>query len=295
MQSVKDASVYCTYLGHSGFLLELPEGTLIFDWRRSDLPPLREDRPIYVFISHLHKDHYQPRALDLVLRYPKVQVFLGYDYSDPKINDALDRLPKVIRDSVSCFVGEEKLVSDDGRLVVSTLESTDMGVAFLAGIGGRTYFHAGDLFLLQTLSAAQYGQWAAEVRRKAPGSPIRSYEGYLAMQRAAFEKDTEPLRGKIVDYGMLPMDPRFPEAAYRTVKRYMDIADFRAWSPMHLWDQNDFADAFLTAHPEYADNAAAPVRQAQAMKRIRVGVSFRLFGPDGEPDRSHCSDVPRKP
>ena len=36
-----------TYLGHSGFLAELPSAALLFDWWRGELPPL-PDKPLLV-------------------------------------------------------------------------------------------------------------------------------------------------------------------------------------------------------------------------------------------------------
>ena len=46
-----------SFLGHSGFLLELPSATLLFDWSEGELPTLRPGRPLLVFASHHHEDH----------------------------------------------------------------------------------------------------------------------------------------------------------------------------------------------------------------------------------------------
>lgn len=289
--SVKDMSTYCTYLGHSGFLIEMPEATLLFDWCDGDLPSLRADKPVYVFISHVHADHFQDRALELALRYPQVQIFLGYDYDIESINTMLDQLPDVTRESLSCFNGEQKLISDNEEMVVNTLQSTDMGVAFFVEIGGKTIFHAGDLFLMQTLDRSQHTQWAADMVMRFPKARLESYEEYLETQRALFIRYTEPLRGKTIDYGMIPVDPRFEGIGYQTVKRYMDITSFKAWSPMHMWGRDEFADEFAAAHPEYASNMIAPTRRNQVMKQIRVDKKFRLFDSYGQIDQSKISDV----
>ena len=47
-----------TFLGHSGFLAELPSVTLLFDWWKGELPALRPGVPLYVFASHRHEDHF---------------------------------------------------------------------------------------------------------------------------------------------------------------------------------------------------------------------------------------------
>ena len=38
-----------TFLEHSGFLVELPSVSLLFDWWRGKLPELAEEKPLYVF------------------------------------------------------------------------------------------------------------------------------------------------------------------------------------------------------------------------------------------------------
>ena len=52
--------MHVTFLDHSGFLVELPGLTLLFDWWQGDLPPLPSD-PLLVFASHRHPDHFDPR------------------------------------------------------------------------------------------------------------------------------------------------------------------------------------------------------------------------------------------
>ena len=49
--------MHVTFLDHSGFLVELPGLTLLFDWWQGDLPPLPSG-PLLVFASHRHPDHF---------------------------------------------------------------------------------------------------------------------------------------------------------------------------------------------------------------------------------------------
>ena len=53
-----------TYLFHSGFLVELAEASLLFDWWKGALPPLR-NVPLYCFASHHHPDHFNPQIFTL--------------------------------------------------------------------------------------------------------------------------------------------------------------------------------------------------------------------------------------
>ena len=45
-----------TYLGHSGFLAELEDVCLLFDYYKGELPELDPDKKMAVFVSHSHYD-----------------------------------------------------------------------------------------------------------------------------------------------------------------------------------------------------------------------------------------------
>lgn len=47
-----------TYLGHSGFLLEMEDALLLFDYYQGSLPEMDPEKTLFVFVSHVHYDHY---------------------------------------------------------------------------------------------------------------------------------------------------------------------------------------------------------------------------------------------
>ena len=49
-----------TYIGHSGFAVETEKAALIFDYYTGDIPAFDPDVPLYVFVSHRHRDHFNP-------------------------------------------------------------------------------------------------------------------------------------------------------------------------------------------------------------------------------------------
>ena len=49
-----------TFLYHSSFLVELSGCTLLFDWYGGPVPDYDWSKPLYVFASHHHGDHYAP-------------------------------------------------------------------------------------------------------------------------------------------------------------------------------------------------------------------------------------------
>ena len=75
--------VKVTYLGHSGFLAELPEALLLFDYYIGSLPELPADKPLYVFVSHRHGDHFNPAIFRLTEKYGQVTFFLSHDIRLP--------------------------------------------------------------------------------------------------------------------------------------------------------------------------------------------------------------------
>jgi predicted Zn-dependent protease/L-ascorbate metabolism protein UlaG (beta-lactamase superfamily) len=217
-------ALQCRQSNQSGFFIETPSMTLIFDWYKGILPPIRRDRPLHIFISHIHADHFNPQILSLAEKYDNVSIYLGYDYTDDAVNDYLDNLPERTAEALSCFDGNRLLKTDFGS--VTSLPSTDLGVAFLVKADGLTLFHAGDLF------------------------PWQGCE-------AEFAADTAPLKGKHIDYAMLPLDPRFPAAAERCIAHYLGLADISCFTPMHLWDKPEFVSAFVRQHPRYGQKMIA--------------------------------------
>lgn len=269
------ADISGVYIDHSGFMLELPSGTLIFDWVNGNLPKIRTDKPLYVFISHIHNDHFKQSIFDIKRQYPNTEFFLGYDRSIPQLNPIFENLPDAIADSLSCFNGEQKLYSNDGKMLIKTLASTDFGVAFLVEIDGKRIFHAGDLYIMAAPPKDPLKQALAAMT----GNFTPSNETPDPKRIELFEKYTEPLRGLDIDYGMIPVDPRYPVIAHETVKRYLAKANFKAWSPMHLWGRYDFINTFLSTYPAYASRMVAVTTNPNVKKQIELGKPFVLrFG-----------------
>ena len=127
-----------TYIHHSAFLVELETMTLLFDYTEGALPKIREDKPLLVFASHRHGDHYSEKVLDLIKDHGQTRFIFSDDIWK-------SRLPEGdLEDITSMKPGEEQGFwfgtgniseqSSDGRRAdaeVVTYCSTDEGVAFL--------------------------------------------------------------------------------------------------------------------------------------------------------------------
>ena len=49
-----------TYIGHSGFAAEWEDIVCLFDFAEGELPRIEADRRLFVFVSHVHSDHFSP-------------------------------------------------------------------------------------------------------------------------------------------------------------------------------------------------------------------------------------------
>ena len=57
-----------TYIHHSSFSVEFNHVTMLFDYYEGPLPDFDRSRPLVVFASHFHGDHFAPVIFDLAER-----------------------------------------------------------------------------------------------------------------------------------------------------------------------------------------------------------------------------------
>ena len=243
----------CYHCGQSGFIIETKEATLVFDWYRNNLPPLNPDKPVYIFISHIHLDHYYRGITKLMEKYNVPEIYMGFDRVMTPV-----ALSEEVEDIASVFNGEQYLVTDFGW--VRTLKSTDLGVAFIVRIGDKTVFHAGDLFWN---AQKTFSNFKAERKKVMPGSygsdPSvdakyrKDYENLVDTKESQFKKFAEPLSQiDKIDYAMIPMDPRWYDYGLKTVDHYLGLTDIRNFTPMHLWGKPEYVCEYYRHNPDAA-------------------------------------------
>lgn len=217
-----------TFLAHDGFLIELDTVTLLFDWWKEPLPPL-PDRPLLVFVSHRHEDHFQPGVFQLAQSHPDVSFLLGSDFRlTPKNLEKWGISPELAASCRRC--GKHDAFDVLPGVRVETFPSTDEGVAWMVTAEGRSLFHAGDL---------NWWHWPEES------------DAWNQNMAANFKRYTEPLRGRSVDLAMLPLDPRLKEGGFLGPRYFLELMDVRRFLPMHQWDHPEFTEEFLSAYPQY--------------------------------------------
>ena len=134
-----------TFLAHDGFFIELDQVCLLFDWWKGVLPPL-SDKPLLVFVSHRHEDHFNPAVFTLADRKADIQFLLGSDFRLTPHNLTKWQLsPETAAKCRRC--GKHDTFAPLPGVTVETFPSTDEGVAWMVTVEGQSIFHA--LFLSQ--------------------------------------------------------------------------------------------------------------------------------------------------
>ena len=214
------------FLDHSGFLVELPTATLLFDWWKGELPALRPGVPLLVFASHRHEDHFKPE----IFRLDAHAFLLGKDIKlSPRHREKWGLSDETMAKCLS--LGGNETASPLPGVTVETLPSTDEGVAFLVTADGQTVFHAGDL---------NWWHWEGEDK------------AWNRNMEVDFKRYTEPLRGRRLDLAMLPLDPRLGEPGFWGPRYFLELADILRFLPMHQWGDFGFTEKFLAEYPAFA-------------------------------------------
>ncbi len=144
------------YVFHDCFVVKTGEAVLVFDYwkdpyQRGTLPnPLMEvdrDMPVYVFVSHGHKDHYNPEIFGWAKYFPNIHFIVSKDVRK-RINHIVSASGIYKGDKVEA--SRVVMMTDDDRyedelITVRSFPSTDIGNSYAITIGGRNFFHAGDL------------------------------------------------------------------------------------------------------------------------------------------------------
>ena len=200
-----------TYIHHSAFLVETTSASLLFDYFEGALPEILSEKPLYVFSSHRHGDHFSDQIFELAKEHENITFILSSDIWTK-------RVPVELRDR-AVFLGPDEQWSDE-ILHVETYKSTDEGVAFWCTVDGKELYHAGDL---------NHWYWEGEDPQ------------WNADMTAQYRKEIEKMRGRKADVAFLPLDPRLETWFYLGLDDWMKVADADIVYPMHFWEQFDVA------------------------------------------------------
>ena len=232
-----------TYISHSGFLIETKNCLFLFDYYEGKIPPLSQEKPLFIFVSHWHSDHFNPEIFSI--RHEKVHYILSHD--------TRKHLPAGISPENLCFMKpEEKLdfTLEDGNehFTVETLKSTDCGVAFLIYYRRKYLYHAGDL---------NWWYWN--------GEPEEDNEYMIR----SYKEEVERLRGRDIDLAFLLLDPRQEDKYCKGINYFIEEIHPKVVFPMHA-----FGEYKISRHYLNCDDGRA--YQGIVREITRAGEEFTL-------------------
>ncbi len=222
-----------TYIWHDCFVVSLPSATLIFDyWLDTDgvrrqnpgfLSSLNRDKPLYIFVSHGHKDHFNPDIFAWAGSFANIRYIVS--------RDVMKRIKHVVSES-SVYSGPKVSPSKvtqlrpgeefyDGCIVVAACPSTDTGNSYAVECDGLRLFHAGDL------NAWIWKDESSDSEiRKALGdyrACLRDIGGWLSRRD-----------GHRFDYCFFPVDSRIGTDYFTGASIFVREFDVARFFPMHF-------------------------------------------------------------
>lgn len=229
--------VRLTFIWHDCFIVETQEAYFIFDyWLDSDgsaagrpafLGSIDASRPVYVLVSHGHKDHYNPAIFEWESLFPDIRYVVS--------QDVYRRIRHIISPQ-SVYSGhkvsQEKVIPlrrgeshDEGRVKVTAFPSTDIGNSWLVETEGLRIFHAGDL------NAWIRPDQPEAVNKKMLGdfkACLRDLKSYLASQISS--DSSVPA----IDFAFFPVDSRIGGDYSSGARMFVREFDVKHFIPMHF-------------------------------------------------------------
>ena len=213
-----------TYIFHSGFVLDTEQTIVVFDYW---LDPsgvmdgvLQSDKPLYVFSSHFHEDHFNKEIFGWRKRRGNITYILSKD---------ILRHKRAAKEDADAWLAKGGSWSDQ-RISVKALGSTDSGVSWIVETEGKRIFHAGDL-----------NNWYARFLHEAmPGQTIYSEEFGEDIDPIAHEKqylgELKDIRkvADSFDLVMFPIDGRIGNGYTLGGRQFIDRFKVGMFVPMHF-------------------------------------------------------------
>ncbi len=219
------------HIYHSGFYMELAQCALLFDYYQGTLPSVPADKPLYVFASHVHQDHFSFSIFPKkeLRAHPQVTYVLSNDIKR-KYNrnfflrqgvteSQYDRITFIKADETVC------MDCDGGSIRIQTLKSTDTGAAFTVDVEGRHIYHAGDL---------NWWSWEDETK-----------EDERRMEQD-YKREIAKLSGQVFDIACLPLDSRQGERFALGFDWFLRHVETGHAYPMHYWDDEAVVSKLLS-------------------------------------------------
>ena len=216
-----------TYIFHSGFVFETDQCILVFDYWMDPagvLPRyLESSKPMYVFASHFHEDHFTPEILTWRERKDNIRYLLSKD---------ILRHRRARKEDADAWLGKGA-TWEDALVRVTATGSNDSGVSWVVETGGMRLFHAGDLNNWHWMDESPEAEWKHD-------------EAFFLRELEDIAIYTDRM-----DVVLFPVDPRLGREYMRGPVQFVKRIKTAIFVPMHFDEAYDKAAAFAPIAREY--------------------------------------------
>lgn len=223
--------IQLTYIWHDCFVLETADATVVFDYYRDNdearspdcpkfLDNIRSDVPLYILVSHHHKDHFTRQIFKWKHKAVNVRFLLSRD-TEKSVRHLLrpnSMYNGVKPDAEQVIVLRPGESFKDDIISVEAFGSTDIGNSYVVKISGKVVFHSGDL---------NAWVWKDESTKAEVDAEIRKYEMIL-------NDISEALTDDKIDLAMFPVDSRIGTDYWEGAKIFTRRFDVDVFVPMHF-------------------------------------------------------------
>lgn len=249
-----------TFLAHSGFLIEWDHFYTLFDFYKGELPELDPQKPLLVFASHKHEDHFDLRIFtEVFLLHPDVHYYLARDTALAERHRQRLNVSEEAYSHVTLLRPDEVFITEVAGqpLTIRTVKSTDIGSAFLLDCEDKLVFHAGDL---------NWWHWTGEGNAYC-NNMAANYKRAIeklssAVQSEAYDNDRKPQ----IDVAMFPLDPRLEDGFGMGLDYLLKSITVKKVFPMHMWDRFDWIDRYCEEHPQQASTVMRIFHDGQSFE-----------------------------
>lgn len=230
-----------TYIFHSGFSLETEQCVLVFDYWMDPANVmsglLKTEKPMYVFSSHFHEDHFNRDIFMWKNEKPDIKYILSKDILKHR---------RAQKSDADVWLAKGGVWQDELIRVVVT-GSTDSGVSWVIEVEGKCIFHAGDLnnWYARFLTDDYRGGVIYSPEFGGNIDPMKEEKHYLGEL-----KEIRKIADRF-DLVMFPVDGRIGNGYTRGGRQFIERFQVGLFVPMHFvasgfesaWRMKEFTDA----------------------------------------------------
>lgn len=212
-----------TFIHQSSFVVETDTKQIVFDYFPASAirepvfhgkePLFSADKPLYVFASNCHGDHFSTEVLKWAEE-RETHYFFSSDIR-PVLGKGQGQNIKYLGPNASCEINGVR---------VTTLRSNDAGVAFIVETDGLTIYHAGDLSV-----------WNVD----SDGNRL-----YADLYGGGYKRQIRGLENRHIDIGFVVLDPRIGAGAYKGIEYFLTHVDCDLVFPMGCWEDYRAIESF---------------------------------------------------